>query len=368
MEYREYRPGDQQQLNDLYNEVFSRRRTIEQWKWMYRDAPAGPAKIVVIDDEGEIIAHEAMIPLHFHVLGEEVLGGKLEDAYISATHRGKGLFGPLENFCLQTGVDAGYRFTFGLTAIEAAYRIHIKKGYRHIGSLNACFAPLRPEGATAEIARVLQLSSPKRVAMGIALRILGKRFERKAATIPDKPDAYRIERVERFDGSFDELWREFAGNRQVVSVTRSSAFLNWRYADNPYREYTVFAAKTGDRVAAYICAAAVTREDMDLRLKVGVVADFLALPGHEAAYSSLARRAVEAWRSFGADVAIVWARRDAEYSRDLVGGFRRLGFVSTHGRYDIPFLVKTFDPVLENDTFLDIHSWHLTHAFGAAWV
>ena len=82
MEYREYRLGDEQQLNDLYNEVFSRRRTIEQWKWMYRDAPAGPAKIVVIDDEGEIIAHEAMIPLHFHVLGEEVLGGKLEDAYI----------------------------------------------------------------------------------------------------------------------------------------------------------------------------------------------------------------------------------------------------------------------------------------------
>ncbi len=369
MEYREYRPGDEQQLNDLYNEVFSRRRTIEQWKWQYRDAPAGPSKIVLIDHDGEIVGHEAMIPIHFHAFSREIIGGKFEDNYLSERHRGKGLFGPLVDYCAEVSARAGYGFSFGMAARKVPYRIHIHRGYRHLGSLNAYFAPLRPAEAAAEIARALRLSPPKRIVMRTGMRILARRFEGKAARrARGAGGAYAIETIDRFDQRFDGLWREFTRGSKVFTIARSSVFLNWRYVDNPYRKYAVFAARHEDRIVAYLCAAVVVRDDMDLRLKVGVIPDFLALPGHEAAYAPLVRRAVEAWRSEGADVAIVWTHGEGEHIRPLVSEIKRRGLVSTFGRYDIPVLVKTLDPSIETESFYDIRLWHLTQAFSAAWV
>jgi hypothetical protein len=368
MEYREYRPGDEHPLNDLYNEVFSRRRTIEQWKWQYRDAPAGPSKIVVIDDGGEIVGHEAIIPLRFHAFGREIVGGKFEDNYLSERYRGRGLFGPLVDYCAETSARSGYAFSFGMAARKVPYRIHVHRGYRHLGSLNAHFAPLRPREAAGEIARALRFSAPKRLVMRAGMRILADRFERKSAKRAGGGDGYEIEPVERFDAGFDEMWREFARAARLVTIARSAVFLNWRYIDNPYRKYAVFAARSRGSLVAYLCAAVVVRDDMDLRLRVGVIPDFLALPGHEAAYEPLVGRAMDAWRSERADAGIVWIHNDGEFIRPLAREIERRGMVSTFGRYDIPVLVKTFDPSLETEPFYDVRLWHLTQAFSAAWV
>jgi hypothetical protein len=205
--------------------------------------------------------------------------------------------------------------------------------------------------------------------MRAGMRILADRFRKNSAKRDGAAaGAYAVEPIARFDERFDGLWREFTRAARVVSITRSSAFLNWRYIDNPYRSYAVFAALHENRVVAYLCAAVVVRDDMDLRLRVGVIPDFLALPGHEAAYAPLAGRAAETWRSLGADVAILWTHGDGEHERPLVGEVRRRGLVSTFGRYDIPVLIKTFDSAVENESFYDIRLWHLTQAFSAAWV
>jgi len=200
MEYREYHPGDEKGLNDLYNEVFSRQRTIDQWKWLYRDAPAGPSKIVLIENDDEVVGHEAMIPLLFHTPDGECIGGKFEDVYISAEHRGKGLSGPLVDYCLEVSARADYRFSFGMAARRVPYNTHIKKGYRHVCSLSAYFVPFRPSETVADVSRVLHFSRPKRVGVGAAMNFLAKRLERKARTLARAPDALQIEHIDRFDG------------------------------------------------------------------------------------------------------------------------------------------------------------------------
>jgi predicted N-acetyltransferase YhbS len=368
MEYREYRPGDEKELNDLYNEVFSRRRTIEQWKWEYIDTPEGPGKILLVEDEGRVIGHEAMVPMRFQVFGEEFLGGKIEDAYIDKKYRGQKLFGPLTEKCIEISEKAGYSLTFGLTARPVNYQLHVTRGYRHTCSLNAYFAPLKPAAAVSDIARLLHFSPPKKAALAAVMSVLAKRFEGRCRKLAREQDTYEIVRIERFDRGFDEMWQELTASRRIVSIRRSSAFLNWRYIEMPYRRYDVFAALSAGRKVAYLCAAVVTREDMDLRLKVGVVSDFLVLPGHEAALPSLVRRAAEAWRTGDADVAIAWVHRDGTFSGGLVAELKRWGLVSTRGRYDIPFLVRTLGGKIDEGTFYDVASWHVTQAFGGAWV
>jgi hypothetical protein len=368
MEYREYRPGDEKELNDLYNEVFKRNRTIEQWKWEYIETPAGPGKILLVEEDGKLIAHEAMVPMRFHVLDRDVLSGKIEDAYISRAFRGKKLFGPLTEKCIEISEQAGYLVTFGLTARPVNYQLHVTRGYRHTCSLNAYFAPLRPSEVLSDIVRVLKPSAPKRMAMKPVLDILSRRFNAKAEKFANVSDRQEIERVARFDARFDDLWKEFTTGRRIISITRSSAFLNWRYIDNPYRKYDVFAAVSGGRLVGYLCAAVVTREDMDLSIRVGVISDFLVLPGHETAFSSLVRRAVEAWRANDADAAIAWVHRDGVYSRAIVPVLKKSGLVSTWGKYDIPFLVRTLGREIDETSFYDVGNWHVTQAFGGAWV
>jgi len=154
----------------------------------------------------------------------------------------------------------------------------------------------------------------------------------------------------------------------LISIKRSSAFLNWRYVDNPYRKYNVFAVAAGDRLVGYLCAAIVTREDLDLKLKVGVVADFLVLPGTIGPFPLSYVRPSTPGARMGADIAITWVHKDGEFSRPLVAELKRWGLVSTFGRYNIPVLARPLASRIRAETLYDMRLWHLTQAFNAAWV
>jgi hypothetical protein len=332
------------------------------------DTPEGQSKILVVDDGGEVIAHEAMIPMRFHVFDREFLGGKIEDAYIDRKHRGKKLFGPLTEYCLDSSERSGYALTFGLTGRPVNYQLHISRGFRDICSLNAHLAVLEPAKAASDAARALRLSSAKRVALRSVLGALSMWFKRKATRYSKGSDPYPIERITRFDDRFDQLWHDFIENRTVITIKRSSDFLNWRYIDNPYREYAVFAATDSGRVVGYLVAAVVTREDMHLESTVGVTSDFLVLPGYETVFPSFLRRAVDFWRGERADLLINWVHRDGKYSRPLATELKRCGFVSTFGRYDIPYFVRTLGDDINDDAFYGVDHWHVTQAYGGAWV
>ena len=216
--------------------------------------------------------------------------------------------------------------------------------------------------------RVLEFSAPKRLAAKAVLGLLEKKFARATARHAEGRDTYEIETITRFDGRFDDLFKRFTSGHKVITIKRSSEFLNWRYVDNPYRDYGIFAAVADGELVGYMVVATVTREDMGLTLLIGVTSDFLVLPGYEAAYPSFFRRAVEFWRLTGADMALNWVHRDGVYSGGFVNELKRCGFVSTRGRYDIPYFVRTLGDDVEIDGLYDIDNWHVTQVFGGAWV
>lgn len=368
MEYREFQSGDENILNDLYNEVFDRRRTLEEWRWEYIDTTEGRSKIVVVDLDGEVIAHEAMIPMRFHIFDREYLGGKIEDAYIVKDHRGKKVFGPLTEYCLDVSARDGYALTFGLTARPVNYKLHISRGYKDICRLNAYFGVFNADAVTADVARLLGFSGLKRRLAGVGMKFLANRFSRKRRRYARGEDVFSVEKVSRFDDRFDRLFAEFVEGGNVITIKRSSTFLNWRYIDNPYRDYGVWAASDNGRVVGYFVAATVTREDMGLEIKVGVNSDFLVLPGYEAAIPSFLRRALDYWHTTGADVAISWVHRGGTYSRALVPELAKCGLISTRGRYDIPVFVRTLGDHIKTNKLYDIDHWHVTQVFGGAWV
>jgi hypothetical protein len=71
-EVRLYRPGDEVAINDAFNRVFERQRSIEEWAWKYRaDDPPWP--IVAAWDGDRLAAHNGGIPADYQVDGRRIL-------------------------------------------------------------------------------------------------------------------------------------------------------------------------------------------------------------------------------------------------------------------------------------------------------
>jgi hypothetical protein len=70
-EIRLYRPGDEIAINDAFNRVFGRTRSVEEWAWKYRPDEM-PCPIVAAWDGGRLAAHNGGIAADYQVDGRRV--------------------------------------------------------------------------------------------------------------------------------------------------------------------------------------------------------------------------------------------------------------------------------------------------------
>lgn len=107
--------------------------------------------------------------------------------------------------------------------------------------------------------------------------------------------------VDNCGPEFDEFW-ENVKSKYPVSIDRSSAYLNWRYAHNPLVRYFILVARKGNRVVSFtvIRIEPVTQgpERADIGIKVGRIIDFVSIDEAEA-YALL--EAVKFCRDKGVD-------------------------------------------------------------------
>lgn len=157
----------------------------------------------------------------------------------------------------------------------------------------------------------------------------------------------RVEVVEEFDESFDELFESVAGVVPCVAE-KDAAFLRWRYGpDSPQAPVTVLAVKGEEGLLGYAALAVTsTRED-------GYILDLTTLPGRYDAARALLREAVRFFRRAG--VQLIRYRflqsPTSPRSRDLW----RLGFFFRSSRGNM-FLVKFPDQRL-HEMALSLDNW-----------
>ncbi|MEJ2190404.1 MAG: GNAT family N-acetyltransferase, partial [Acidobacteriota bacterium] len=63
-----YEPGDEVAINEAFNRVFGKRRSLQEWAWKYA-TDAGPKSIVAAWDGALLAAHNGGIPADFEVDG-----------------------------------------------------------------------------------------------------------------------------------------------------------------------------------------------------------------------------------------------------------------------------------------------------------
>lgn len=265
-EKRSYTPGydlrpleerDEVSLLAGFNEVFSQdnpdfvERSMEEWRWAFRENPAGIRVLVAVKD-GEVAAHFASMPVRMWIGGEERLFGQSVDSWVLPEHR-KGLRRP----GLYAKLVWEFQDLYGAPDRDLLhYGLPVWTAWR-IGKRLLSYEVVRTQTL---LVKAVPGDADTSVLEG------------------GEVDGLRLERIERFDEQARWLWDRCAGE-WGASAIRDDAFLNWRLFDHPRQEYTVLGVRDGEGL---LRGYAVFRAGDWIEKGMGLLVDWLVPSGEEA--------------------------------------------------------------------------------------
>jgi GNAT superfamily N-acetyltransferase len=304
-----HQAGDQEDIFRFYAETFgqdltegSRRR----WQWQYAENPereaAGPA-IWVAREGGDVLGQYASMPVRLWWDGRYVRSSWGMDVFLRPQARGKGV-----GARLFTAWSDHVEVALGLGLTPSSYGLFQKLRYHDVGPV-----PFFQKVMDARAVAARRLG-PSLGALAARLLSLGWSLR-----YPDRPcdtAGVSVERIEAFGPEFDALW-ERARASYAMCVRRDAAYLTWKYASCPHREYALHAARRAGTLVGF----AVSRHQDYRGLRLGWIVDLFADANDQDAKDALLTAVLEEFRRSGVARAQAFAMNSA-----LGAGLRRRGF------------------------------------------
>lgn len=243
MSYRVYQVDlavDKQDILDFWQSCFPAWPP-EKYAMFYENNPDGAAACFAArDTENALVGAIALFARRISVNGKVVNAAVAGDLAIRVDHRGTGLVQSLRSAMLDYMRQSSLDFVYG-TANTISRKVLEKDGFRAIGETVWMVKIIRSERYVKKWVKAAPLARLISYPIDWAL---GRRY-RKVIMQPE--DLYAWEDLTRFDERFDALWQE-AQPMYAITGERTARFLNWRFADCPYKQFRVFAlVRKGDK-------------------------------------------------------------------------------------------------------------------------
>ncbi len=250
VQIRQYREGDENNLNELFQLVFRVERPLESWYWKYRDNPITDLILISLAEtpDGRVVGMYPLLIMEIKVKEEYVLAVQLVEIAIHPDFRGRWIVKEMKYFLQPPTIESGVRFGFGFPTKE-----HAKVGVRYMGYNLLGELPIMG----------LKLNRFSSSGGGFVRSVAGKildrlyfiacsiRFFRQTRGERQRRASLQIVEIESFDREFDDLWETISREHQVIAH-RSSRYLNWRYVDNMMSNFTILAARKGGKIKGYM--------------------------------------------------------------------------------------------------------------------
>ena len=249
MSYRVYQAdlaADKQDILDFWGADFPAWPP-EKYAMFYENNPDGRAACFAArDTENALVGAIALFPRRISINGRVVNAAVAGDLAIRVDHRGTGLVQSLRSAMLEYMRQSGLDFVYG-TANTISKKVLEKDGFRAIGQTVWMVKMMRSERYVRKWLKVTPLARLISYPIDWVLR----RRYRKLILQPE--DVYAWEDLTRFDERFDALWQE-AQPMYTITGERNACFLNWRFADCPYKQFRVFALvrKSDKKLIGYV--------------------------------------------------------------------------------------------------------------------
>jgi len=275
---RNYRPGDEDKIIAMFNEVFGQNRDLAHWFWKYRDNPYGSYGISLAISEGGILgAHYAGYPVKI----------------CSFIPPGK----PVELNTYQLGdkmTRKAYRSVgFGQSSLIARAYEHFRRSFAN-GSVPFCYGFAAHHslrfGVTVLKYADIEAVPYRSVSMDRLKGSAGSRMKRIFLPV-------KITEVPSIETHWTDFFYSVAADYRCL-VKRDAPYLTWRYIQRPDRKYLILSVKTRSELAGWSIFFREGKKVIwgDALFRTGDVESVRALLGHVSAHP-IAR---------GADILECW--------------------------------------------------------------
>ena len=315
MSIREYHDGDEKEIFNLWRASFPDDNIkpdlwLKRWRWMYKDNPVNPSKILIAEDNGKIIGQYPLYYLNLKVGDKVIKTAQNINLVIHPDYRHRGIYSKLESMMLVKVTEEKCNLVIGFPN-DAAYKGHIKSGWFNIGNIQARFKVL--DWAQALKIRIGNKYLRTALAMGAQI-VYNKYFFRNRT--PIAPKGLSIEKIVSFDERFNKFWKTFSDKYPII-VVRNKEYLNWRYS-TPGADFSIFSAK----IEGEICGFLVLEHKIQNSVRISFIMDLIS--PYDNVKRCLLNKAIEASKQKKSSVIIYYFIADKSYYISL----NKSGFIS----------------------------------------
>jgi len=267
---RDYHEGDEEGIFELFRAVYPQRehdygKWLRWWRWMYKDNPAGPARMGLAEQNGKIVGYCAILPMRLSIMGKIVLASLAVDKLTHPDHRRRGIYETLAKKVYAEAAGDGIRIVLGFPNQFSHAAIIEKLDWFDIANMQIMLKPLNWKDAIGLVAKNQYLGS---IFSPVASLLWDKTLHGRKK--PDVIEGLTVKQVTSFDERFDILWNKVADQFQIM-VLRNNNYLRWRYGA-PEANYSIFIAEKDSEIWGYLVIKYIT----DSGIKVGIIFDMVA--------------------------------------------------------------------------------------------
>ena len=238
---RDFVEGDEIAVNNLFNTTFCQKRSMNEWRWKFKQNPAGASRIFVAEKDKNIIGHFGAIPLRVYIDGDIFVAHQYLDAMVDFSYRKEGLFSNIFKYSLsRTKVSRKFEMGFPnkVTYDLETSKLNFARGLGEVG-------------------------------LYINYNLLAAN---KVNYNPAFLKTKSIFKVDIFDERFDLFWEKVSPGH-IISLVKDRDYLNWRYILKPQSFYSIFAIQDKNEVNGFIVLKIIEA----MGYKKGCIVDILSL-------------------------------------------------------------------------------------------
>ena len=297
---REYRAGDEQAILDLFNRSFPHSpRSLEHFRWKYRDDPFGAERIsLTFDESARLVGHYSGYCVPFRYDAKNATAHQIGDTMTDPAVRHVGR-GP-SSILGRTALHFYGHFCEGQVAFNYGFNVS------NIQRFSLRF--LRSDRVEPVTYRVSPPLPPV------------SRFERWT-------HGYQLELVRDTTAEWDDLFSRVSGAYRFL-VRRDARYVRWRYLQSPDTSYFVVAVRKWRRLVGWIV--------FRVRENRFVLGDALIHPSFPEALEMVLRHVVP---SHQADLVEMWLPPRPQWLDRVVSG---LGFQTRPEPQDLSVMCVPF--------------------------
>jgi GNAT superfamily N-acetyltransferase len=363
-------PEDALACNAFYNQYYTDKRTLDQWKWefcssLYR-GPMVP--FVLVEDGGRVVGTQAMIPVPMIDNQGTFWTAKSEETLVDPHYRGKRLFARMYELLFDYAKRNDIQAIWGFTPAERAFK---RLGFAVPGGTSQLFRPF--SGRSVKILSD-RYYARKEKAQRSALKIIGGVLAGTGLSIVSSALYLSQQIVERRtfkEGlhlktladppeEIGELSVSFVKQWGGATIFRSADYLRWRIFANPHVSAMVRAVYMSNQLLGWVIYAL----DDD---SMGYIVDLMAIADSADELSAIAvtkillRDAVKRLQKAGAVGVRAWQINDHPFGRLVAQPMKRMGFFLMRRGHQV--VVYPQLDTIERQSLNFFDNWYITRLY-----